>query len=68
MLTFSALLMIEVIVGTLKREDRMFRQWLASAVAARSNRSEDRILGLFHALHDRLPLIALWMRVYSGKH
>jgi AcrR family transcriptional regulator len=43
----------DLIVATLKREDRMFRQWLASAVEARSNRSKDRILGLFHALHDR---------------
>jgi hypothetical protein len=31
----------------------MFRQWLVSAVEAQSNHSEDRILGLFHALHDR---------------
>ena len=31
----------------------MFRQWLMSAVEAQSNRPEDRILGLFRALHDR---------------
>ena len=43
----------DLMVATLKREDRMFRQWLASAVEARSNRSKDRILGLFQALHDR---------------
>ena len=43
----------DLIVATLKREDRMFRQWLASAVEAQSYRSGDRILGLFHALHDR---------------
>jgi AcrR family transcriptional regulator len=43
----------DLMVATLKREDRMFRQWLASAVEARSNRSKDRILGLFYALHDR---------------
>jgi AcrR family transcriptional regulator len=43
----------DLIVATLKREDSMFRQWLMSAVEAQSNRSEDRILGLFHALHDR---------------
>jgi AcrR family transcriptional regulator len=43
----------DLIVATLKREDRMFRQWLASAVEAQSDHSEDRILGLFHALHDR---------------
>jgi AcrR family transcriptional regulator len=43
----------DLIVATLKREDRMFRQWLVSAVEARSNHSEERILGLFHALHDR---------------
>src|SRR5215468_8507686 len=42
-----------LIVATLNREDKMFRQWLASAVEARSNRSKDRILGIFHALHDR---------------
>jgi len=43
----------DLIVATLKREDRLFRQWLVSAVEAQSNHSEDRILGLFHALHDR---------------
>jgi AcrR family transcriptional regulator len=43
----------ELIVATLKREDRMFRQWLASAVEGQSNHSKDRILGIFHALHDR---------------
>jgi AcrR family transcriptional regulator len=43
----------DLIVATLKREDRMFRQWLVSAVEAQSNHSQDRILGLFHALHDR---------------
>jgi|SRR5580765_1039264 len=43
----------DLIVATLKREDRMFRQWLVSAVEARANHSEDRILGLFHALHHR---------------
>ena len=35
----------DLIVATLKREDRMFRQWLVSAVEAQSNHSEDRILG-----------------------
>jgi AcrR family transcriptional regulator len=43
----------DLIVATLKREDRMFRQWLVSAVEAQSNHSEDRVLGLFDALHDR---------------
>ena len=43
----------DLIVATLKREDTMFRQWLASAVEARSNHPKERILGLFHALHDR---------------
>src|SRR5215472_4501402 len=41
-----------LIVATLKREDRMFRQWLVSAVEAQSDHSQDRILGLFDALHD----------------
>ena len=31
----------------------MFRQWLVSAVEAQSDHSQDRILGLFDALHDR---------------
>src|SRR6476660_9368287 len=43
----------DLIVATLKREDSMFRQWLVSAVEAQSIHSEDRILGLFRALHDR---------------
>jgi len=43
----------DLIVATLRREDKMFRQWLVSSVEARSSRPEDRILGLFQALHDR---------------
>jgi AcrR family transcriptional regulator len=43
----------DLIVATLKREDRMFRQWLVSAVEAQSTHSEDRLLGLFDALHNR---------------
>jgi len=43
----------DLIVATLKREDKMFRQWLVSAVEAQSNHPEDRILSLFHALHAR---------------
>lgn len=43
----------DLIVATLKREDRMFRQWLVSAVEAQSNQPEDRILALFRALQDR---------------
>jgi AcrR family transcriptional regulator len=44
----------ELIVATLKCEDRMFRQRLVSAVEAQSGHSQDRILGLSDALHDRL--------------
>lgn len=43
----------ELIVATLRREDKMFRQWLLSSIEARSTHPEDRILGLFRALHDR---------------
>jgi AcrR family transcriptional regulator len=43
----------DLIVATLRREDKMFRQWLVSSVEGRSSRPEDRILGLFEALHDR---------------
>src|SRR5215813_10219293 len=43
----------DLIIATLRREDRMFRQWLVSAVEAQSNHSDDRILSLFNALHDR---------------
>jgi len=43
----------DLIVATLKREDRMFRQWLVSAVEAQANHSKDRILGIFYALRDR---------------
>ena len=43
----------ELIVETLRREDTMFRQWLVSAIEAHSSRSEDRILALFKAMHDR---------------
>jgi AcrR family transcriptional regulator len=43
----------DLIVATLRREDKMFRQWLVSSVEGRSSHPEDRILGLFEALHDR---------------
>ena len=43
----------DLIVATLRREDKMFRQWLVSSVEAHSSRPEDRILGLFRVLHDR---------------
>jgi AcrR family transcriptional regulator len=43
----------DLILATLEREDKMFRQWLVSSIEARSSRPEDRILGLFRSLHDR---------------
>ena len=43
----------DLIVATLKREDKMFRQWLVSSIEARATRPQDRILELFRALHDR---------------
>ena len=43
----------DLIVATLKREDTMFRQWLASAVEGRSNGPRGRILAVFGALHER---------------
>src|SRR5262249_62029416 len=39
----------DLIVATLKREDRMFRQWLASTVEARYRPPQERIPGLFQA-------------------
>lgn len=43
----------DLIVATLRREDTMFRQWLVSSIEARARRPQDRVLGLFQALHDR---------------
>jgi AcrR family transcriptional regulator len=43
----------DLIVATLREEDRLFRQWLASSVEALSTRPADRIAGLFSALHQR---------------
>src|SRR5215471_7447628 len=43
----------DLIVATLKREDKMFRQWLASAVEAKSTLPKERILAVFSALHQR---------------
>ena len=43
----------DLIVATLRREDKMFRQWLVSSIEARSSKPKDRILSLFHALHER---------------
>jgi AcrR family transcriptional regulator len=43
----------ELIVATLRREGKIFQQWLASTVEALSTRPADRIRGLFSALHQR---------------
>src|SRR6516165_12321998 len=43
----------DLIVATLRREDKLFRQWLASFVEARSTRPADRIESLFEGLHER---------------
>jgi len=43
----------DLIVATLRREDKMFRQWLVSSIEARATSPQDRILELFRALHDR---------------
>jgi AcrR family transcriptional regulator len=43
----------DLIVATLRREDRMFRQWLSGSVEALAARPEDRIDALFVALHER---------------
>jgi len=43
----------DLIVATLRREDKLFRQWLASFVEARSTRPADRIESLFAGLHER---------------
>ena len=43
----------DLIVATLRREDKIFRQWLTSTVEALSTRPADRIRGLFSALHQR---------------
>lgn len=42
----------DLIVATLAREDKMFRQWLVSSIEGRSIRPEERILGLFDSLRD----------------
>ena len=43
----------DLIVATLRQEDRQFRQWLAASIEARSTRAADRIFKLFMALHER---------------
>src|SRR5215831_15160563 len=43
----------DLIVATLRREDKLFRQWLASFVEAGSTRPADRIESLFAGLHER---------------
>lgn len=43
----------DLIVATLRREDKLFRQWLASFVETRSTRPADRIENLFEGLHER---------------
>jgi AcrR family transcriptional regulator len=43
----------DLIVATLEREDRIFRQWLCGSVEALSTRPAERINALFLALHER---------------
>jgi AcrR family transcriptional regulator len=43
----------DLIVATLRQEDKSFRQWLVASIEARSTKPEDRILQLFMALHGR---------------
>src|SRR5215469_11912989 len=43
----------DLIVATLRREDKLFRQWLAGFLEARSTRPVDRIDSLFEGLHER---------------
>ena len=43
----------DLILATLRREDKLFRQWLASFVEARSTQPADRIESLFEGLHER---------------
>src|SRR6516165_6094602 len=45
----------DLIVATLRREDKLFRQWLTGSIEALSTEPADRILSLFLALHQRLP-------------
>lgn len=42
-----------LIVATLEREDRTFREWLVAAVERRSRQASDRILAVFDALGER---------------
>lgn len=43
----------DLILATLRREDQMFRQWLAGSVEAHARRPKDRMLALFDALAER---------------
>src|SRR5690348_3743567 len=51
----------DLIVATLEREDRMFREWLVSAVERHALHPQDRIMALFHA-----STIAFLQRVIVG--
>jgi AcrR family transcriptional regulator len=43
----------DLMLETLRREDREFRQWLVSTVEKRSSRPADRIAAMFDGLHER---------------
>src|SRR5690242_12416311 len=43
----------DLIVAALRREDQLFRQWLAGSVEARSTRPADRVESLFDAIQMR---------------
>jgi len=43
----------DLMLETLRREDKEFRQWLVSTVEKHSTRPADRIAGMFDGLHER---------------
>ena len=43
----------DLIVATLRQEDKLFRQWLSSTIEGLSTEPADRIRALFSALHQR---------------
>ena len=58
----------DLIVATLRREDKLFRQWLTGSIEAFSAEPADRILSLFLPSSTVCLRRVLWVRVHPRQY
>ena len=58
----------DLILAALEREDKLFRQWLASCVEGRSHRPEQRIGNLFAGLEERFATEGYYGCAFIRQH